>query len=36
MTRLDFQLLMHLGESEEGLMEKAIVEKRWSYSYLQI
>lgn len=35
MTRLYFQLLMHLGESVKGLMEIAIVEKCWSYSYLQ-
>lgn len=26
---------MHLGESVEGLMAKAVVEKCWSYSYLQ-
>jgi len=26
---------MHLGESAEGLMEKAIVGRRWSCSYLQ-
>lgn len=35
MTRLYFQLLMHLDESVEGLMEKAVMEKWWSYSYLQ-
>ena len=35
MTRLDFQLPVHSGKSVEGLMEKAIVERCWSYSYLQ-
>lgn len=35
MTRLYFQLLMHLSESVEELMEKAIMKKCWSYSYLQ-
>lgn len=35
MTRLYFQILMHLGASVEGLMGKAIMEKCGSYSYLQ-
>lgn len=35
MTRLGFQLLMHLGKSVGGLTRKATVEKCWSYSYLQ-
>lgn len=34
-ARLDFQLLMLLGKSRDRLMEKAIVEKCWSYSYEQ-
>lgn len=32
-TRLDFQLLVLLGKSRDRLIEKAIMEKCWSYSY---
>lgn len=34
MTRLYFQILLHLGASVDGLLGKAIMEKCWSYSYL--